>query len=357
MKCKQNLTIGGSKNLSLISVIIPFYNVERYIGKCIGSILRQSYENIEVILVDDAATDNSLEICKKYACKDKRVRILEQPENMGVDKARFRGLESAKGEYIMFVDSDDFLPLNAVSVLYEEMRCSKADIVEGGMYRVLDSWGLIKKKRVCERSEIEQPALFRDYFISFFGINKLGVNLWGKLYKKDLFDKANVKPSGMKMGEDLLLNMRLFPFVNKYVVTNHNVYYYRYGGMTSKFNPTLYSDLKKQYAIKMKMLEEYNYPKGIRTTKIEMCNVLCSHLSQLYRFNKSEEDIKSFIEEEYQTGFVYEITNEVEYKSQSFMLLKNRKIDELLKYCKAKAGEKKLLKSVFRWVSPLLQYI
>lgn len=310
-----------------------------------------------MILVNDTATDNSLEICKKYACKDKRVRILEQPENMGVDKARFRGLEAAEGEYIMFVDSDDYLPLNAVSILYEEMCCSKADIVEGGMCRVLDNWGLIKKKRIYERLEIEQPVLFRDYFISFFGINRLGVNLCGKLYKKSLFDKVNVKPSGMKMGEDLLLNMYLFPFVNKYVVTNHNVYYYRYGGLTSRFNPTLYSDLKKQYDIKMKMLDEYNYPKGIRSTKVEMCNVLYSHLMQMYRFNKSDEDIKSFINGEYQIGFVHEITNEVEYNSQSFMLLKNGNIDELLKCCKEKAGEKKLLRSVFRWVSPLLRYL
>ncbi|WP_270492048.1 glycosyltransferase family 2 protein [Bacteroides finegoldii] len=275
----------------LISIIVPFYNVDRYIAKCICSILKQSYENLELILVNDASTDNSLGICRKYACKDKRVRIIEQPENRGVDKARFRGLETVKGEYIMFVDSDDYLPLNAVSILYQEIFSSGADIVEGGMCRVLDGWGLIKKKRICEHLEIEQPVLFRDYFISFFGINKLGVNLCGKLYKKTLFDKAKLKPSGMKMGEDLLVNMYLFPFVNKYVVTNHCVYYYRYGGLTSQFNSMLYSDLKKQYYIKMNMLVEYDYQKGVRSTKIEMCNVLCSHLIQMYRFNKSEQEI------------------------------------------------------------------
>ena len=195
----------------------------------------------------------------------------------------------------MFVDSDDYLPLNAVSILYQEIFSSGADIVEGGMCRVLDGWGLIKKKRICEHLEIEQPVLFRDYFISFFGINKLGVNLCGKLYKKTLFDKAKLKPSGMKMGEDLLVNMYLFPFVNKYVVTNHCVYYYRYGGLTSQFNSTLYSDLKKLYYIKMNMLVEYDYQKGVRSTKIEMCNVLCSHLIQMYRFNKSEQEIYLFI--------------------------------------------------------------
>ncbi len=341
----------------LISIIVPFYNVDRYIEKCICSILRQTYENLELILVNDASTDNSLDICRKYARKDKRMRIIEQPENSGVDKARFRGLETVTGEYIMFVDSDDYLPLNAVSILYQEIFSSGADIVEGGMCRVLDGLGLIKKKRVCERLEIEQPVLFRDYFISFFGINKLGVNLCGKLYKKGLFDKATLKPSGMKMGEDLLVNMYLFPFVSKYVVTNHCVYYYRYGGLTSQFNPTLYSDLKKQYYMKMDILAEYDYQKGIRPTKIEMCNVFCSHLIQMYRFNKGEQEINLFIEEEKQSGFLNEITDEIEYNTNSFLFLKNRDIDNLLEYCREMAGKKKLLRTILRLVFPLLRFI
>lgn len=356
MRCKYKLT-GGGKNEPLISIIVPFYNVERFIRKCICSILKQSYENLEVILVNDAATDNSLDICKKYARKDKRLIIIEQPKNLGVDKARFRGLEAVTGEYVMFVDSDDYLPSNAVSILYQEMLCSGADIVEGGMYRVLDSLGLIKKKMVCERMEIKQPVLFQDYFISFFGINKLGVNLWGKLYKKDLFDKAKLKPSGMKMGEDLLVNMYLFPFVSKYIVTNHCVYYYRYGGLTSRFNPTLYSDLKRQYYIKRQMIEEYDYQKGLNSAKIEMCNVFCSHLIQMYRYNKSEKEINFFIKEEEQSGFLDEITNGVEYNNISFHHLKNRDIDNLLGYCKNVAREKRLLRAVFRAVFPLLRFI
>ena len=354
MNYKYKLTGGGKP---LISVIVPFYNVDRYIEKCICSILRQSYENIELILVNDASTDNSLNICRKYARKDTRTRIIEQPKNQGVDKARFRGLETVTGEYIMFVDSDDYLPLNAVAILCQEILSSGADIVEGGMCRVLDSWGLIKKKRVCERLEIEQPTLFQDYFISFFGINKLGVNLCGKLYKKGLFDKVKLKPSGMKMGEDLLMNMYLFPFVNKYVVTNHCVYCYRYGGLTSRFNPTLYSDLKKQYYIKMDMLAEYDYRKGIRTTRIEMCNIFCSHLIQMYRFNKSEQEINLFVEEEKQSGFLDEITNEVEYNTNSFLFLKNGDIDNLLEYCREVAERKKLLRTIFRWVFSLLRFV
>ena len=257
----------------------------------------------------------------------------------------------------MFVDADDYLPLNAVAILCQEILSSGADIVEGGMCRVLDSWGLIKKKRVCERLEIEQPTLFQDYFISFFGINKLGVNLCGKLYKKGLFDKVKLKPSGMKMGEDLLMNMYLFPFVNKYVVTNHCVYCYRYGGLTSRFNPTLYSDLKKQYYIKMDMLAEYDYRKGIRSTRIEMCNIFCSHLIQMYRFNKSEQEINLFVEEEKQSGFLDEITNEVEYNTNSFLFLKNGDIDNLLEYCREVAERKKLLRTIFRWVFSLLRFV
>ena len=103
-------------NTPRVSVIIPVYNVEKYIGKCVDSVLRQSYENIEVILVDDGSTDGSPSICDEYAKKDKRVKVIHK-ENGGVSSARNTALECCIGELVMFVDSDDFV---------SELFCEKA---------------------------------------------------------------------------------------------------------------------------------------------------------------------------------------------------------------------------------------
>lgn len=264
----------------LVSVIIPFYNVEKYIGRCIKSITNQTYTNLEIILVNDASPDKSLSICRKFEQKDHRIKIFSQSQNRGVDRARFKGMHEATGELLMFVDSDDYLPLNSIELLYKAMKSTGADVVEGNSSRVADNLGLIRKKRASTYLEVSQPKLFDEYYISFFGVNILSVGIWGKLYKKTLFEHDEIKPSGYKMGEDLMLNMSIFPYINKYVRIPDVVYNYRIGGMTSGYNPTLYTDLKQQYYTKLHMIEKHRYTKALRTARIEMCNVLYTNTIQ-----------------------------------------------------------------------------
>ncbi|QIU95151.1 glycosyltransferase family 2 protein [Bacteroides faecium] len=341
----------------LISIIVTVYKVEKYIAQCVLSLIKQTYKNLEIILVNDGSPDNSLKICKKYAEKDNRIKIVDLVENQGLNRARFQGMKVVSGEYIMFVDSDDFISLDAVETLYGAMNKTGADIVEGNFVRVYDSWGIIKRKKDKNVMEITQPELFYDYFITFFGVNMLGVQLWGKLYRKELFEVSKVKPNRFRMGEDLITNMQIFPYVKKYVVLNDNVYYYRYGGMTSNFNPTLYYDLKEQYYLKKEMIEKYEYKKGERSAKIEMCNVLCSNLIQMYRFGKTEKEVRSFIVKEIVMGFVDEITIGIEYDKESFTYLKKKDIESLLIYCRKVADEKKTLRYVFNKLFPLLRFI
>lgn len=353
MKCNKRLICGSP----LVSVIIPFYNVEKYIAQCIKSLQRQTYSHLEIILINDKSPDNSLKICQAYARKDARIKIIDLPHNQGVCKARFHGLDQATGDYIMFVDSDDYLPLTAVQDLCNVMLNNDADIVEGNFIRIYDSWGLLKKSYTQQSLVIAQPDLFDDYFISFFGINKLGVQLCGKLYKRELFELSQVRPNDFKMGEDLIMNMQIFPFVKKYVVIDKPVYNYRYGGMTSRFNPTLYSDLKKQYYMKLKMIEKYNYQKALRSTKIEMFNVFCSNIVQMMQYKKSKAEIADFIAGEIKSGYIDEITKDVSYSKPSFAYLKNREMDKFLAGCKLVADDKKFLKGVFRLLFPLLKYV
>ena len=113
----------------LVSVIIPIYNVEKYINKTINSVINQTYKNLEIILVNDGATDNSLEICKKYNEIDSRIMIIEK-ENGGLSSARNAGLDVAKGEYISLIDGDDFIESHFIEYLLSLIIKSEADIAE-----------------------------------------------------------------------------------------------------------------------------------------------------------------------------------------------------------------------------------
>lgn len=116
-----------------ISIIIPVYNAEKYLGKCIESVLNQTFSDFEIILIDDGSTDSSPYICDEYALKDKRINVIHLM-NGGVSKARNKGLDAAKGNYITFADSDDVLEPDAFKVYYDIAKAEKADIVRGGYF-------------------------------------------------------------------------------------------------------------------------------------------------------------------------------------------------------------------------------
>ena len=132
----------------LVTVVVPIYNVERYLEKCLTSIILQTYKNLEVILVNDGSTDNSLNICKEFEKEDSRIRIISQ-ENKGLSVARNVGIENAKGEYIAFVDSDDFISCKFIENLYNESIRNNSDIVCCDFYYVNElekKWSLKEKE-------------------------------------------------------------------------------------------------------------------------------------------------------------------------------------------------------------------
>lgn len=132
----MNTVSKAVNNGPTVSIIVPFYKTEPHIYQCIKSIVHQTCTDIEIILVDDASPDNSLQIAKKMADKDVRIKIVRHNTNLGVDMARFTGLHASSGEYVMFVDSDDYIPADAVRTLLDESEKYNADIVEGQMRRV-----------------------------------------------------------------------------------------------------------------------------------------------------------------------------------------------------------------------------
>lgn len=225
---------------SAISVVIPVYNQEKYVGKCIRSVLSQSFKDFEVILVNDGSTDKSMEVCQKYAKMDYRISIIDKP-NGGSAFARRDGMLQAKGQYICFIDSDDYLDPFALERLYSIMCQQQVDVVVGNFDKVLDDWGLLRKKN--EISLLADRKIGKDELLAFLigSGGQLATLPWGRLYKLDCFKKAMEShgdilfPSGKIPGEDRCMNLALAPFVRSLWITNDILYHYRFGGMTSKY--------------------------------------------------------------------------------------------------------------------------
>jgi len=207
-----------SQEKALISVIIPVYKVEKYVEKCIQSVINQTYENLQIILVDDGSPDNCGKICDEYAKKDHRIEVIHK-SNGGLSDARNKGLEIAKGEYIGFVDSDDYIEADMYEVLYNLLKQYNADVSICNFYTV--SQGKISIKNAengikeYNRIEILKEILLDKNIQSY---------AWNKLYKKELFDEIKY-PIGKKY-EDIGTTFFLLEKCNKVVVTGKSEYYY-----------------------------------------------------------------------------------------------------------------------------------
>lgn len=177
---------------SKISVIVPVYNTEDYLPRCIESILGQTYQNIEIVLVDDGSTDSSLCICEKYAGRDSRVVVIKQ-ENKGNNAARKAGLKACTGEYITFVDSDDWIGSNLVALLYEQAIENYADMVVSNVMMIRVEGTEEERRNLIDAGVYERPrdAVKKLFFKSSKPGNedcKYGILpfIFAKLYRKDL---------------------------------------------------------------------------------------------------------------------------------------------------------------------------
>lgn len=211
-------------NTPKISIIIPVYNVEKYINKCIDSILNQTFTNFEVIIINDGSTDNSGYICNNYAVADNRVKVFHGT-NKGVANARNQGIIKSKGEYIIFVDSDDYLEQNACKYLYEEAIKSKADVVLCGinifyedtdeneviLYNQKETHRLYTNKEVIER--------YLTYEIRGYSCNRI-------TSRKFMIDN-NIKFSENITFEDMYPTLKVLHLSNYISIINIPLYNYR----------------------------------------------------------------------------------------------------------------------------------
>ncbi len=200
----------------LISVIVPVYNVESYLGECLDSIQNQVYTNFEVILIDDGSTDASLQICNEYAQKDKRFIVISQ-ENKGVSSARNKGLSVAKGEYISFMDSDDTVHPSYLQVLYNNIKIENADM---SVCKWIGS-DQIPPKDKTEIQVWNQKKTFYEYFVN----HRMDGSVYAKLYKRDCVADISFDEN-LRIGEDQIFVIQVIERCNKIVFQDISLYTY-----------------------------------------------------------------------------------------------------------------------------------
>ena len=218
----------------MVSIIVPVYNAASYLSKCITSILNQSYQNLECILVNDGSIDNSLDICLEWARKDTRVQVIDQ-KNGGVSVARNQGIQASRGEFILFVDSDDTIDRNTVSYLVKEQAVENVDIVVFGLVRHFRDGHISKSSGIHSKRKLT----FEDFIANFWDNyeDELTNSPTNKLFKTNIIKQHQIEfPLGMKMGEDLLFNLAYLEHVKEIFVTDQHFYHYQLHDGQATFN-------------------------------------------------------------------------------------------------------------------------
>lgn len=234
-------------NDEIVSVIVPIYNVEKYLSDCLNSIINQTYKNLEIILVDDGSTDESSTIANYYSKKDKRIKVFHK-KNGGLSDARNFGIEKANGKYLLFVDSDDFIEVTMIEELINSINEFHSDISVCGRYiysnEIIDEKHSLKEKKIYNTEDaLKEVLLGKD----------MEEATWDKLYKKELFEDIRF-PIG-EINEDIVT----IPLViGKAKIVSHvgkPLYYYRYN--PTGISKSAYSEKKNIIIPHLKFLGDY----------------------------------------------------------------------------------------------------
>lgn len=237
-----------------VSFIVPVYNVEKYLDKCVESLVSQTLKQIEIILINDGSIDSSGEICDKWKLKDSRVKVIHQ-NNTGVSGARNRGMEIATGEYIAFVDSDDWIATNFCEKMYTNAKQNDAQIVHANYFRVENEKYIeIKNKfsanNFMEKADIKEILMraHKNRIIWFVYLN---------LYKTNFLKKNNIKfNEKIFLGEDGPFNLEAFSRADRMFFLEDSLYYYRR-------NPDSLTQVNYKRDLLKKLEEQYTYKKQI----------------------------------------------------------------------------------------------
>ena len=254
-----------------ISIIVPVYNVEKYLSRCLESLLTQSFKDIEIIAINDGSTDSSLQILNNYAVKDDRLKVIDKA-NGGVSSARNAGIDAASGDYIGFVDPDDWIDSDMYEIMYQTAQTEKADIVMCSYIREFGSHSKEKDfhlpEKVCYYNEEVQTNIMRRLVgplneeVGNPELLDAWGTVWSKIYKTELIKENELWFTDLsKIGtnEDTLFNIQAFYYANSFVFLNQPFYHYWRANdtsVTSGYKPNLMNQWFNLYNIIESFLNE-----------------------------------------------------------------------------------------------------
>jgi len=299
--------------MCLVSIVIPVYNVERYLRRCLNSVCEQSYPHIEMIIVNDGSPDQCQAIIDEYAAQDARIKVIVQ-ENGGLAAARNAGIRLAQGAYLMFVDSDDYIKADSVQLLLDNALLTEADIVAGN-HKILPSHGqaldgIQFTSRVLSRQAMGQVNQRFDYFIG----KRYRVAVWAKLFKRDFIRAAGLQfeSTSEYFAEDMLFSLKYY--VNEPKISLLNEYLYVYclneDSITSSYKP----NLSQRYLHLVENFHDYLVSRGQVEQYQDLLdfisfNVMSVACNNAYRFSRSRwGEIKKEIEYLLQSELIRKMT-------------------------------------------------
>lgn len=226
---------------NLVSIVVPVYNVEEYLNRCIESIVNQTYKNLEIILIDDGSTDSCPQMCDDWAKKDNRIKVIHK-ENAGAGMARNTGIDSVTGDYIFFIDGDDYVSVHLVEKCIRCVENQDADVVIFGHYDVFEDEKIVEKNINTKYSSFNNKSIRSELLPAMltykFGF---GMSVWGKMYKAQTVKNLNIRFVSEReiFSEDVYFTIEFLADVNKAIILNDNLYYYsvRENSLSRAFNP------------------------------------------------------------------------------------------------------------------------
>lgn len=279
----------------LISVIVPIYKVEKYLNKCVDSIINQTYKNLEIILVDDGSPDNCPDICDDYANKDSRIKVVHKV-NGGLSDARNAGMAVATGEYVSFIDSDDYISEGFINELYSAIKAENSDIAECTIVKVYEDEQIPEiNDSNCVNSFEPQQALSKLMFEDGFH-----QHVWNKLYKSDI--TLDIPFRKGKLNEDEFWTYQVFGRAKKATIVDKTMYFYlqRAGSiMGNSFNMRRLDALEAK-AERQEYIEK-NFPELTTQAKINLFGSCIFSCQSVMKFMNGKEKrlakskIKSYV--------------------------------------------------------------
>lgn len=232
-----------------VSIIIPIFNCDKYLENSIPQILGQTHKELELILVNDGSTDNSLTICQKFADIDERVKIINKPQSEGAGPARNSGIDAADGDYMMFIDADDYIEENMVECLLNAAVSNDCKIAICGYETYVEGLETSNKENITLPQKVYRNNEVQRFFAEYFPEGIAGY-LWNKIYASSLIREKNIRFPDMRRLQDGVFNIDYFHHADSCCIIEDVLYHYRLNAQTDMFRklPKNYYDLIRQFS-------------------------------------------------------------------------------------------------------------